>query len=36
MNRDEHAIRVDDDLLNRKTSWEQGQQRFGHGEVGFL
>jgi hypothetical protein len=23
-NRYEHAIRVDDDLLNRKTGWEQG------------
>jgi hypothetical protein len=36
MNRYEHAIRVDDDQLNRKARWEQGQQRFGHGEVGFL
>ena len=36
MNRYEHAIRVDDDLLNCEASWEQGQQRFGHGEVGFL
>jgi hypothetical protein len=22
----DHAIRVDDDLLNRKTGWKQGQQ----------
>jgi hypothetical protein len=29
-----HAIRVDDDLLNRKTGWKQGQQRIGHGEDG--
>ena len=36
MNRYEHAIRVDDDLLNRKASWEQGQQRIGHGEESFL
>jgi hypothetical protein len=36
MNRDEHAIRVDDDLLNRKTDWKQGQQRIGHGEEDFL
>jgi hypothetical protein len=31
-----HAIRVDDDLLNRKTGREQGQQRIGHGEEGTL
>ena len=36
MNRYEHAIRVDDDLLNRKTGWEQGQQRIGHEEEGTL
>jgi hypothetical protein len=36
MNRYEHAIRVDDDLLNRKASWEKGQQRIGHGKVVFL
>jgi hypothetical protein len=36
MNRYEHAIRVDDDLLNRKAGWEQGQQRIGHGKEGFL
>jgi hypothetical protein len=36
MNRYEHAIGVDEDLLNRKASWEKGQQRIGHGEVGFL
>jgi hypothetical protein len=36
MNRYEHAIRVDDDLLNRKAGWKQGQQRIGHGEEGFL
>jgi hypothetical protein len=35
-NRYDHAIRVDDDLLNRKTGWKQGQQRIGHGEEGFL
>jgi hypothetical protein len=32
----DHAIRVDDDLLNRKTGWEQRQQRIGHGEEGTL
>jgi hypothetical protein len=31
-----HNSRVDDDLLNRKAGWEQGQQRIGHGEEGFL
>jgi hypothetical protein len=36
MSRYEHAIRVDDDLLNRKAGWEQGQQRIGHGKEGFL
>jgi hypothetical protein len=32
----DHAIRVDDDLLNRKIGWKQGQQRIGHGKEGFL
>jgi hypothetical protein len=32
----DHAIRVDDDLLNRKAGWEQGQQRIGHGEDSTL
>jgi hypothetical protein len=32
----DHAIRVDDDLLNRKASWEQRQQRIGHGEDSTL
>ena len=32
MNRYELAIRVDDDLLNRKAGSEQRQQRIGHGE----
>ena len=36
MNRYEHAIRVDDDLLNREAGWKQGQQRIGHGEDGCL
>jgi hypothetical protein len=35
-NRYDHAIRVDDDLLNRKTGWKQGQQRIGHGEEDTL
>ena len=35
-NRYEQAIRVDDDLLNRKAGWKQGQQRIGHGEEGTL
>jgi hypothetical protein len=36
MNRYEHAIGVDDHLLNRKARWEQGQQRIGHGKESFL
>jgi hypothetical protein len=36
MNRYEHAIRVDDGLLNREAGWKQGQQRIGHGEDGCL
>ena len=36
MNRYEHAIRVDDNLLNRKAGWKQRQQRIRHGEQGFL
>jgi hypothetical protein len=36
MNRYEHAIGVDDDLLNCEASREQGQQRIGHGEEGTL
>jgi hypothetical protein len=36
MNCYEHAIRVDDGLLNREAGWKQGQQRTGHGEGGCL
>jgi hypothetical protein len=36
MNRYEHAIRVDDGLLNREAGWKQGQQRVGPGEDGCM
>ena len=35
MNRYDHAIRVDDDLLNRKAGWEQRQQRSGQEDSTF-